>query len=486
MRDVSASTLARGSIGAEYPVTSPIGGGGHMDRPRAHRAGTNTLTRRGLLRAAAAGGTAWLAAPRLSRVAVAQVPSPPISGVVRLTHGWGGIRLEPFNAILREFEAQHPGVKVDATVVPDTDQRHQQLLVSVAGGQPPDVGMLGRVALGQFIVGHAALPLSDLMAADKLNPNTIWDRASVQGVRWRDGQVYALPAGHFASQHYLYWNKDLFRTAGLDPDRGPRTWQELADAAGRLTRRRGGTIDAIGIDIASTNRPVAENHWRAFLANNNGRILSDGGLRVMFNSKEGVDALAWMGRIMTQQVGNYSWVPQNIGVTVGDYNTAFYRGKVAMLVNGWWFTSYLAASAPSLKWGVAMVPVNQGNPPARPTVIGVSGVVYAIMRGARNAPAAWALAKYLSFSDPACRFAIALDEPTGVRACDAQGHGRPLWDVWEQAVQVSRPMPMTPVDSQIMDAMRRYQEAAMLGHMTPQNAADEAARTAQTAIDKAR
>ncbi len=44
----------------------------------------------------------------------------------------------------------------------------------------------------------------------------------------------------------LFWNKDLFREAGLDPEKAPAAWEDLRQASIRLTKKNASGCDRIG------------------------------------------------------------------------------------------------------------------------------------------------------------------------------------------------------------------------------------------------
>lgn len=126
------------------------------------------------------------------------------------------------------FNRTHPDIHVRLTVVPDANFV-QKLGVAVAGNAGPDLASIDVVFVPLFassgvladITGQAhQLPYLDLLSAPH------------QEVAQYQGHTYALPFSGDAS--VLYYNTDLFRRAGLDPNRPPRTWQEMYDDAAKI------------------------------------------------------------------------------------------------------------------------------------------------------------------------------------------------------------------------------------------------------------
>ena len=78
-----------------------------------------------------------------------------------------------------------------------------------------------------------------------------------------DGRQYAIP--YDTDVRVLYYNKALFRQAGLDPDRPPKTWSEMREYSRKLTRRRDDVrIDIVGFSFMTN--PHRGHHWDKSLA----------------------------------------------------------------------------------------------------------------------------------------------------------------------------------------------------------------------------
>lgn len=122
-----------------------------------------------------------------------------------------------FEQSIKDFEAAHPGVTVKHVAQPH-DQYYTLLGTAIAANRGPDVVLLHG--------GTETTERGDALVA--LNPslgelkNTLvgWDAFTA-----KNGNVYAIPVT--LQGQVVYYNKDLYRKAGLDPDKPPTTWAEL-------------------------------------------------------------------------------------------------------------------------------------------------------------------------------------------------------------------------------------------------------------------
>src|SRR5690606_35771316 len=106
--------------------------------------------------------------------------------------------------------------------------------------------------------------------------------ATVAAVGWQ-GSTYALPLE--TDVRVLFYNKDLFAEAGLDPEAPPSTWDELAAASDALTVLEDGRIQQLGFG------PTLGNTYFPLYAMLNGEGLqrADGGLQ--FDTELAIEAL---------------------------------------------------------------------------------------------------------------------------------------------------------------------------------------------------
>jgi sn-glycerol 3-phosphate transport system substrate-binding protein len=160
------------------------------------------------------------------------------------------------------------------------------------------------------------------------------------------GKTWGIPFQR--STIVMYYNKDAFRAAGLDPEKPPATWDEMVAMGKKLTKPDGSQW---GVMIPSTGYP----YWMfGALAMENGQVLMNGdGNETYFNNPDVVGALQfWKDLGTTHKVmpsGTIEW---------GTLRQNFLEGKTAIM---WHSTGNLTAVKDNAKFdfGVAMLPASK-------------------------------------------------------------------------------------------------------------------------------
>jgi multiple sugar transport system substrate-binding protein len=137
-------------------------------------------------------------------------------------------------ALVDKFNAGGHGFRVSLTVLP-LNQEDAKFAAAVRSRNVPDLFGMNDVSIPQFVRTGALRPLDDLAATlpyrDQLN-------AAQLDLARHDGRLYALPL--MLDLSVLWYNKALFRRAGLDPDRPPSSGQELIQYAEKISALGGG------------------------------------------------------------------------------------------------------------------------------------------------------------------------------------------------------------------------------------------------------
>jgi len=142
-----------------------------------------------------------------------------------------------------------------------------------------------------------------------------------------DGKQASMPFN--TSTPMLYYNKDMFRAAGLDPEKPPRTFEEVWEAARVLTQK-----DASGnVVVSGISMSIYGWFFEQFLAVSGGYYANNANGRdalateATFNGPEGVAILDWWKGMWDEGLmGNY-------GRVNADVRTAFYAEQTAMFVD---------------------------------------------------------------------------------------------------------------------------------------------------------
>ena len=134
-----------------------------------------------------------------------------------------------------DFTKNHPGVEVEFVAQP-FEQYYTLLGTAIQSGKGPDVVLFN--GGGQIRDRSDALAPLDSYVADDKKRLSGWDAFT------KDGKTYAAPVT--LQGHPLYYNKDLYQKAGLNPDSPAKTWADFVKDCGVITQKTGAKCLALG------------------------------------------------------------------------------------------------------------------------------------------------------------------------------------------------------------------------------------------------
>jgi len=308
---------------------------------------------------------------------------------------WTGLEAQAMQQTVDQFNRSQKRIVVEYISTANVDRK---TIVATAGGDPPDVAGIWINNIHSFADQNALTRLDDFIRADGLTPAQWLDRyeAIYADMCTYRGAVWA--ALTTPSTSALHWNKRLFRDAGLDPDRPPRTLAELDAFAEKLTKRDPQTGDIIQLGFLPQ-----EPGWFAwaFPAWFGGSYL-DGDRISIGTDPRNLECYRWVERYtrrygldavrsFTSGFGNFA-SPQN----------PFFAGKIAMVFQGVWMDNYINQFAPGLEYGVAAWPTAA---PGLDNFTTADADVLVIPRGARHPREAWEFIQFVSSINPAAQTA---------------------------------------------------------------------------------
>ncbi len=387
-------------------------------------------------------------------------------------NGWGGTRVPLMEQLLAKFQQRYPWIKVQNQVISLGNDRIEKLSLAVAAGTPPDVAMIDRADIPGFVEKGMLEALDPFIARDRFNLN-IFYQPEIEFAQFQ-GKTWGLPIPTAGAKQLLFYNIDMLQEAGLDPKAPPTTWSDLEAAARKLVRREGDKLTQIGINPLS----VSDASWDFWLVNNNGKILSDDGRQVAFNSPKGRETLRWLIDFHERINGG------NAGLN--SLGGGFVQRKAAMAILGSWEWFNIKTQVPEINMGIALPPHGPGAQSVNPITRGWS---YAIPKGAKHPYESWLLIKYLtSEEEAACWFMVQQGRPSPVKKCNMLPELRranPYLDVIGEILARGVRVPITPVHSQLFALIARAQTDAVSGKMAPDLAIETVAREAQALLDEA-
>lgn len=241
--------------------------------------------------------------------------------------------------------------------------------------------------LGKLVQGDAIYPMHHFIeGADGMSPEDLQDflPGLLETATWRD-TLYALPME--ATLLALIYNKDHFRDAGLDPERPPRTWEELRAYTEQLTRDSDGDgkVDRYGfyVPVFAASGPLnvwMNLQWSSFLWQAGGNVIDTTQTQVLYDGEPGVRALEYW-KDLYYHMGK----PAN-SIT---HDLSFVTQSVSMIMDGPWDLPRFR-EIENFEWGIAPLPAG----PVR-QVTYLAGEHMAIFRQSEHPEAAWAFVKWV-------------------------------------------------------------------------------------------
>ncbi|KOF22862.1 ABC transporter substrate-binding protein [Ensifer adhaerens] len=251
-------------------------------------------------------------------------------------------RVHAMDELIKEFEAENPDITVKQVTFPYADYQ-TRVVAAKAAGNGPDVVQLFYGWLDNFVAGGLVQPLSKekFPAADIEK-----DFFPIVSAMKRGEDYYGLPTA--VRSMALFYNKNLFKDAGLDPNKPPQTLDEMVKAAKATTKQdSAGNFQTVGmaLDIARQDH----NWWREILIRQfGGEPYSADGTKVTYNSDGGRKALEFYTGLQSgEKVGQEGFMDEG--------QAAFRAGLAAMVIDG---TFRLASfnTISGFEWGVTELP----------------------------------------------------------------------------------------------------------------------------------
>jgi multiple sugar transport system substrate-binding protein len=251
-------------------------------------------------------------------------------------------RLDAMDKLIEAFEAENPDINVIQTNFPYAQYR-TKVAASVAAGEGPDVVQLYYGWLDDYLSAEILQPLSK-----KFFPNQAIEDDFFPIVRTMkvNGSYYALPTA--VRSLGLFWNKKIFREAGLDPNKPPETLDELIDVAKKLTKRdRAGNIIQVGLTMGPINQD--HNWWREVLVRQfGGEPYNADNTEVTYMNQAGLNAFQYYADFaLTHETSVVDFMDKG--------EIAFKAGRAAMHIDGSFVLSLFNRTR-RLEWGVTELP----------------------------------------------------------------------------------------------------------------------------------
>lgn len=300
-----------------------------------------------------------------------------------------------FEGTAGAFAGQPPADRqIVADFVRDTGQQAKavpgqdpvKILASIESGSAPDLVMLGYVR-PDWLQQGAVQPLDDYIKSSHLDLGKFTDAAWNQG--YLNGHYYAMTSEQDTLA--LLYNKDLFRKAGLDPNKPPQTLSQLVQYAKKLTLYNSdGSIKQLGLLPNSSANGGGADYFQLWGNIFGGKWYDDAHKKITATDPRNIQGLTWLANFWKQYgPSKLDRLESGFGTYLGP-NDPFAQGKIAMLIDGdWWPTDIPKGSKLNAgNLGGAYIPYPDGHPELAHTS-GVFGDVMLIPKGSKHPDLAW-------------------------------------------------------------------------------------------------
>lgn len=307
-------------------------------------------------------------------------------------HSMSGELGKAVTQLVADFNASHPDIKVEEVYQGTYDDSLNKMKASLDSKSGPSLIQVYEIGSKFMVDSKAITPVQDFIDAENYDVSNLEE--NILGYYTFNNKLYSMPFN--TSNPILYYNKDMFKAAGLDPEKPPATYEEVASAAKALTKD------------GKTGASFAIYGWfmEQFFANqgaeydNNGNGRTDTATASLVNSDAGVNTLTWWKGLVDNKVA------LNLGRNTDDTKKAFLAGQIGMTLDS---TASLRGIVDGAKGkfevGTAFLPKPEG---ASNGGVVVGGASLWIMNNkpAEEQKAAWEFIKYLAQPDTQAKWHI--------------------------------------------------------------------------------
>ena len=262
----------------------------------------------------------------------------------------GGPLTKIVDGLVADFEKENPDINVNAIYAGNYNDARIKALAALKSGKPAQLSVMFSIDIYELIEQDAIVPFDDIAQSDA-------DKAWLKGFYpslmengMTRGKTWGIPFQR--STIVMYYNKDAFREAGLDPEKPPATWDELVSMGAKLVKKdAAGNVQRWGAMIPSTGYP----YWMfgALTMQNDQVLMNSDGNETYFDAPATVEALQFW-----KDLGGKHGIMPSGTIEWGTLRQNFLDGKTAIM---WHSTGNLTVvkNKAGFDFGVAMLPASK-------------------------------------------------------------------------------------------------------------------------------
>lgn len=307
-------------------------------------------------------------------------------------HSMGGELGTAANQLVADFNASQSEVEVEAMYQGTYDESLNKMKASLDSKSGPSLIQVYEIGSRFMIDSGAITPVQTFI--DQENYDLSQLEENIANYYTFDGKQYSMPFN--TSNPILYYNKDLFKAAGLDPEKAPTTYEEIKAAAEKLSKQGNPASFAI---YGWFMEQWFANQGAEYVNNGNGR--TSPATESLVHGEAGVKTLQWWKEMIDSNAAI------NLGRKTDDTKKAFIAGQVSMTLDS---TASLRGIVDGVgdkfEVGTAFLPKPDGTSDGG-VVVGGASLWILNNKPEAEQKAAWAFIKFLAQPDTQAKWHIA-------------------------------------------------------------------------------
>jgi len=311
-----------------------------------------------------------------------------VAGKIVFWHAMSGVNGEAVNKMVDGFNKSQSKVAVEAIFQGNYDDLLAKLKTALASNSAPALVQVYDIGLRFMVDSGEITPMQDFIDREKFD--TADFEQNVLAYYQLDNKLYGMPFN--TSSSILYYNKDMFKAAGLDPNTPPKTLDEVTEYARKLVKKEGSEVTQYGFHQAIYGW-LFEQYMAVsgglYVDNGNGREAR--ATKAVYHDDKGQAILDWW------KAGVDGGYFGSFGRVTDDSAKAFDAGKSAMYVESTArMRGHINNSQGKFELGTGFYPRPANAPREGGNIIGGASVYVLKSRPAPEQQAAWEFVKYVA------------------------------------------------------------------------------------------
>lgn len=241
--------------------------------------------------------------------------------VITFWHAMGGVNGEATEALVKAFNESQNEFEVKSEYQGSYDDLITKLKAAMQSGSMPDVCQMYDIGTKFMTDSGYAVPVQDMFDTTGFDPSTVME--IITSYYTVDGKQMSMPFN--VSTPMLYYNKDVFKAAGLDPETPPKTFDEVLEFSKKIVESKAAPVGYAQAIYGWFFEQQIAGQGKYYANNENGRKAPAAEVDFV-NNGTGLKIFdTWKNLMDSGYAANY-------GSATADTQTAFFAGQTAMII----------------------------------------------------------------------------------------------------------------------------------------------------------